>query len=118
MKIPLHIAEKLLLLASGERLAGSSLKHAAVVKMMDDGVIQQVIQGRSKSLFYLADRIQFPVYLKNHFGIAHLPAYIDHLKKEDTTRAEAVEVSSGSKLKAVRTFKGFLVNSRLLCLHS
>lgn len=36
--------------------------------------------------------------------------YIEVFKKENLSRGEAIEVSSTSKLKSIRTFKGFLVN--------
>jgi len=48
--------------------------------------------------------------LRNNFAINDLHSYIETYKKENLTRAELVTVAADSKLKSVRTFKGFLVN--------
>jgi hypothetical protein len=62
-------------------------------------------------LIYLNNKILLSAYLQNHFGIGDLETYIAFAKKDEISRAEAIEISSNSKLKSIRTFKGFLVNS-------
>lgn len=47
----------------------------------------------------------------NHFGISDLADYLEKLSSEELTRSESVAISGNSKLRSIRTFKGFLVNS-------
>ena len=110
MILPISIAEKLTALQNGEKIPFSKLKHSVIESMIDNGILKKQIQGRSKTLIYLSNKNSLPDYLKNHFGIDNLEKYVIAFKKEGLSRGEAVEVSSNSKLKSIRTFKGFLVN--------
>lgn len=111
MKLPLSIAKKLVRLQNGEKLPLSQLKHTVIVQMLENGILSREIQGRSKSRIFLADPSSMVGYLKNHFGISSPEAYILAYQKDELSRTEAIEVSSNSKLRHVRTFEGFLVNS-------
>ena len=108
MVLPLGIAEKLLLLVQQNKLAASKLKHPIVAELIAEGIIHK--PGKIKSLLHIADTQQFQLYLKNHFSINDLQAYVDTLQKDNLLRADLVAVATDSKLKALRTFKGFLVN--------
>ena len=59
---------------------------------------------------FLTNSAALSLYLQNKYAINDLEQYIQVIQKEDVTRSELVEISSNSKLSAVRTFKGFLVN--------
>jgi hypothetical protein len=111
MTLPLAIAKKLQLLAQGEQLPASRLKHAIVNEMIADGIIQTRIAGRTKTTLLLPDLTAFNNYLYNGWGITNLENYILTLEDEAATRADLVQVGSDSKAIARRTFKGFLVNS-------
>jgi hypothetical protein len=113
MKIPVSIAEKLILLEDGEIIPASRMKHEVVNEMLDNGILKKQIQGRSKSSLYLPEKQALTVFLQNHYGISDLRRYIEVLTAEKPNRADAIAVSSDSKLKNVRTFKGFLVNCYL-----
>lgn len=110
MILPISIAEKLTALQNGEKIPFSKLKHSVIESMIDNGILKKQILGRSKTLIYLSNKNLLPDYLKNHFGIDSLENYIVAFRKEDLSRGEAIEVSSNSKLKSIRTFKGFLMN--------
>ena len=110
MKLPISIAEKLILLQTGEKLPFSKLKHSSIESMLDNGILKKQIQGRSKSLVYLVNVNSLVAYLKNHYGIDNLENYVEVSGKEELTRADLVSISSDSKLKSIRSFKGFLVN--------
>jgi len=110
MILPISIAEKLTALQNGEKIPFSKLKHSVIESMIDNGILKKRIQGRSKTLIYLSNKNSLPDYLKNHFGIDNLENYIVAFNNADLSRGEAIEVSSNSKLKSIRTFKGFLVN--------
>src|SRR5690606_13027798 len=58
----------------------------------------------------LTDKQQLKLYLENRFAIKDLLTYIETLKKEGLLRADLVSVAADSKIKSLRTFKGFLVN--------
>ncbi len=110
MILPISIAQRLTALLNGEKIPFSKLKHSVIESMIDNGILKKQIQGRSKTLIYLSNKNSLRDYLKNHFGIDNLENYIVACKKEDLSRGEAIEVSSNSKLKSIRTFRGFLVN--------
>jgi len=110
MKLPISIAIKLLSLHEGEKLPLSKLKHPTIATMIENGILEKNVQGRSKTRISLSNRNSLTDYLKNHFGIDHLGDYISACQKNDLSRTLAIEVSSNSKLKAGRTFEGFLMN--------
>lgn len=110
-KIPLHIAEKLLLLCRGETIPASSAKHAVIDEFVDENIVQRT--GRVQKSLSVLNNDSLEVYLQNKFGINDLTKYVETLKQTDFKRTDLTEVSSNSKLKKVRTFKGFLVNNYL-----
>jgi hypothetical protein len=110
MKLPVSIAEKLIAVQNGEKIPFSKMKHSVISSMIDNGILKKQFQGRSKSLVYLINRNGLSAYLKNHFGINNLENYVEVLRRIDLRRADAIDISSDSKLKSIRTFKGFLVN--------
>jgi hypothetical protein len=110
MKIPVSIAQKLIALQNGEKIPFSKMKHSVINLMIDNGILKKQIQGRSKVLIYLTNRTGLAAYLKNHFGIENLERYVEMMLGAYLSRADAIEIASDSKLKSVRTFKGFLVN--------
>lgn len=111
MKIPLHIAKKLLLLSNGESIPASTARHAIIEDLISEGILDR--KGRIKKILILQDNVFLHTYLQNRFAISDLASYIHTYKKEDLTRAELVSIAADSKLKTVRTFKGFLVNTYL-----
>jgi len=109
MKIPKHIAEKLLQLSQGETIPSSSAKNALIEELIAERIIERT--GRIKKRLTLVDSNSLSNYLQNKHGINSLKNYIEVYHKENIQRNELVDISSDSKLKKVRTFKGFLVNS-------
>lgn len=110
MKLPISIAEKLISMQNGEKIPFSKLKHSSIEAMIDNGILKRQIQGRTKTQIYLTSRDSLTAYLKNHYGIDDLAIYLEVAQKDGLSRAESVDISSNSKLKSIRTFKGFLVN--------
>jgi len=110
MKIPIPIAEKLLLLCNGEKIPASKIRHSIISEMLDNGILKKQIQGRSKALIYCTEQQLVNDFVQNHYGISNLQNYINTLQDIEITRADLIEVSSDSKQKSVRTFKGFLGN--------
>ena len=110
MMLPVTIAEKLILLLNGEKIPFSKLKHEVIDLMIGNGILNVQLHGRSKKLIYISNKELLAPFLNNHFGIESLENYITGYLKAELSRAEAIEISSNSKLRSVRTFKGFLVN--------
>jgi hypothetical protein len=108
MKIPVHIAEKLLQLSQGETIPSSLAKHALIEELISERIIER--NGRLQKKLHINDRKQLFLYLQNKHGINDLQKYIEVIKKDNVQRNELVEISSDSKLKQIRTFKGFLIN--------
>ena len=75
IKIPLHIAEKLLLLQQGEIISASSAKHAVINEFVDENIIQRT--GRVQKSLSVLNNDRLKVYLQNKFGINDLDKYIE-----------------------------------------
>jgi ABC-type cobalt transport system substrate-binding protein len=110
MKIPLYIGKNLVKLSEGQILPFSTVKHPIIENLIQDGVLRKNILSPKKATVQLNQLSQLNHYLNNHFGIENIAQYVLILEKEDATRAEAIDAASDSKLKNIRTFKGFLVN--------
>lgn len=109
MRIPIHIAEKLVQLLQGEKIPSSIVKHSLIDELVDEGII--IRTGRIQKKIQITNKNSLFQYLHNKHGINNLEKYIEACQKENVLRSELVEVSSDSKMKKVRTFKGFLINS-------
>ena len=109
MKIPVHIAEKLLQLLQGGSIPSSLAKHTLIDVLVFEGIIER--KGRIKKSLLLSDSKALHTYLQNNFSINNLQQYIQIIKEENVLRSELVAASSDSKLIKIRTFKGFLINS-------
>lgn len=111
MEISGALVDKLLRLAKGERLPASTLRYGVISELIAEGIILDQRKGRAKSLLYVADAAALTAFLRNHYAIEDLSAYASVFRKEELSRAELTRSAADSKLRAVRTFKGFLVNS-------
>jgi hypothetical protein len=109
--LPPHLAEKLLQLCHGETIAASKMKHEIISNLVNEGIIIEYRQGRTKSSLQIPHPEQLADYLQNHFGIGDLEAYIETARQQEVNRSDLVIASSDSKMRQVRTFKGFMVNS-------
>lgn len=110
MELPVSIAEKLIAMQNGEKIPFSKVKHSVVLAMLENGILKKQIQGRSRTLVYITNKDGLSAYLNNHFGINSLETYVEIMRRADMSRADAIDISSNSKVKLIRTFKGFLVN--------
>lgn len=110
MKIPINIAKQLLLMQQGNTIPAAQMKHASVTKLLEDNILSKQRIGANRNLYFIKDKHLFSQYLNNHFGINDIQIYIKKYEQENLTRAESVSISSNSKLKSIRTFKGFLIN--------
>lgn len=108
MKIPVHIAEKLLQLLRGESIPSSLAKHSLIDDLVLEGIIER--KGRIKKTLLLINSKALDTYLQNNYSINDLQKYIQISNQENVLRSDLVSISSNSKLVKVRTFKGFLVN--------
>ncbi len=109
MKLTLSLAEKLLRLQNGEQLPSSQLQHPLIKELLEEGILYR--PGKRRSCILLTDREQLSIYLHQHHGITDLNSYIETLRQSELKRADLVKVSTDSKIRPVRTFTGFLVNS-------
>ncbi len=108
MKVPVHIAEKLLQLSQGESIPSSLAKHSLIDDLVLEGIIER--KGRIQKSLLVSDNKALNTYLQNNYSINDLQQYIQVSKKEQVTRSELVAATSNSKHTGVRSFKGFLIN--------
>lgn len=111
MKIALAAAKILQRLLSGEKQNGTAAKQAVISQLIEEGMIQKTRVGKNRYSVQIINNQLFEKYLLNQYGIKDLNNYILELENNATTKADLVNVSSSSKLKKVRSFQGFLVNS-------
>lgn len=104
-------ARALLQLQKGETVPSSRLSVALSDELLADGILTQISHGRFRSLG-LANVEAFRIYLFQRYGIQDLEAWIA-LKSDEASvlRARQVVVAGDSKLRASRTFRGFLAGS-------
>ena len=111
MKVPISIASNLLLLAQGEKIPASKIRHSLINEMLENGILKKLVQGRSKVLIYCAHAPAITDFMANHYGISDLQQYVHTLQEAEISRSDLIAVAADSKLKNLRTFQGFLVNS-------
>lgn len=111
MKLPLHVAKKLFDLRNTASIPASSFSAAFTKRLLADGMLTKQSLGRTKYKLSLKNPDLLESYLKNQYGIGNLENYISALENVNLEGHEAVDVSSDSKIKKIRTFKGFLINS-------
>ena len=111
MKLSLSIAVHIQQMLEGIELPSSKVKHIVINKLVEDGIVHVRQAGRTRQMYSIRNTAALKSYLSNQFGIDDLRNYIEKYRSEDFTRAEAVAISSSSKLRRIRTFKGFLVYS-------
>ena len=109
MKVSGALARKLLALAAGEVIPRSQFKSRLVDSMLDNRVLQLRSRGTRQSVF-CPDAVALQSYIANHFAIADLQQYVEMLDNENLLRSHSVRLAGNSKVKNIRTFKGFLVN--------
>lgn len=110
MKLPLSIAKRLHALLQGEQIASSKARHQIIDNLVKEHILDR--QGRIQKKLRLTNSKALHIYLQNKFGINDLENYIHTLEREDhLKRSDLVAVASHSKLRPIRTFKGFMVNA-------
>ena len=110
MKLPIGIAQKVKQMLDGEETQSSKLKQPIALKMVEDGAVQYRNISKSKRMCFVKNFENLNNYLFTEFGINNLNQYIEQINNPNLTRSDAIEISSNSKVKSIRTFKGFLVN--------
>lgn len=109
MKLTVSLAKKLYRLTEGETMPRSQLQGELVAQLLEEGVLSRRCSG-SRQSFYCPRAAALHHFLMNQLGIDDLSAFIETAARPGLRRAEAVQIASDSKLKTIRTFKGFLVN--------
>ncbi|MFN4764574.1 hypothetical protein ACKGJN_15700 [Gillisia sp. Q332] len=108
MKLPLSIAKALLKLSDGKTLPGSAAKHPVFEELIQEHILFRT--GKTRKTIGLNSADNLALHLYNRFTIKDLKAYVAALEEDETSRASLVDITGDSKLKNVRTFKGFLIN--------
>ena len=102
-------ARQLLKLLQGVDVPRSGLSEALADELLRERVLTEIPKGRGSRLKALRKQT-LADYLAQHYGVTRgLEAWIE--AKTASSRAEQVACADDSKVKKVRTFPGFLVNS-------
>lgn len=110
MKLSLADARKLYKLREGETIPSSQFRNALSALLREEDILQIRLSG-SRATYYIHNPATLDDFLFNHFNVENLSLYIETLEKDDVLRADLVRQGGDSKIRAVRSFKGFCVNS-------
>ncbi len=109
MKLTLKIAKVLVKLTNSESVSASSSKSKLIDELISENILWQ--KGKHRKTLFLRNKVGLVDYLSNQLQISNLESYISILENKESSRAEAVKITSDSKISKERAFKGFLVNS-------
>lgn len=99
----------LLKLLNGENVPASSFKGTLAESLISENIIQK--NGRTKQTLQLYNKRALNDFLFREFGINNLEEYITELSdSKNLKRSDLIKISGNSKIKRIRSFKGFLVN--------
>lgn len=110
MKLSLADARKLFKLREGETIPSSQFRNALSALLREEDILQIRLSG-SRATYYIHNPATLDDFLFNRFNIENLSLYVETLEKDDVLRADLVRQGGDSKIRAVRSFKGFCVNS-------
>lgn len=110
MKLSLADARKLRKLRDGETIPSSQFRNALSALLLEEDILQVRPSG-SRATYYIHNPATLDDFLFNRFNIEHLSLYIETLEKEDLLRADLAQQGGDTKIRPVRSFKGFCVNS-------
>lgn len=83
MKLPVHIAQKLVQLINGETLSSSAIKHFIIEELVAERIVERT--GRIQKKIHLVNASALNQYLQNKYGINDLEKYIEVAQKRKCT---------------------------------
>lgn len=111
-KISLSDARKLQQFRQGEQLSASNFKGELCQLLLEEGILQ-VHPHKSRASYSIPNVTSLDMYLHNRYGIADIAIYIRLLEAPEVERSALAQATGDSKVRPVRSFKGFCVNSYL-----
>lgn len=115
MKVTKGLIDKLIALRDGESLPASALKGEWVEELIRDGILVSSSRGSRRSLKAVDSESFAQAIARVDERFADLERFRDLLMEEsssgDAFRASQASDSGNSKLRMMRSFPGFLVNS-------
>lgn len=111
LKLSKSLVKKLLELANGATIPASQFKGPLCEALLKDGCICSK-SNKSVIRYYVTDKAAFRSVLGDYNdGLKDLEGTLTILQKENASRSEQVQIAGNSKIRQVRSCKGFLVNS-------
>lgn len=111
-KLTLSEAKKLQQLRQGQPLPASRFKGELCRLLLEEGILQ-VHPHKSRASYTLRNVASLDMYLHNQYGVADIVTYIRLLEAPEVERSALAQATGDSKVRPVRSFKGFCVNSYL-----
>ena len=107
----LAMAKRVLKMLDGDTVSYIKFEGAIASALMDEGIITIVFRG-SKRSFRMIDPEGCRIYLAQHYTSGmELEDWIEMKSRlKEVSRSEQVAKAGDSKLRYIRTFKGFLLN--------
>ena len=110
-KLSKSLVKMLIDLADGKLISASQFKGPLCDSLLKDGCICSK-SNKSITRYYVTDKVAFRSVLGDYNeGLKDLEGTLAILQKEVVSRSEQVQIAGNSKIRQVRSCKGFLVNS-------
>ena len=90
----------------GEKLPSSQFNNALSALLLEEEVLQILPKG-SRKTYYVRNQATLDDFLYNRFNVSNLSLYVETLEKEDLLRADLARQVGDTKIRPVRSFKGF-----------
>lgn len=111
-KISRNFARNLLRLTGGEAINASAFGNKPLLKRLeDDRVVSRIASGRNRAAYRCNDPAGLLNYLRLHFGVADLEAYIALLDRESRDGEESLQAATSTKMLRTKGMQGFFIKA-------
>lgn len=110
--ISLSDAKKIQQFRQGQQLPASRFKGELCRLLLEEGILQ-IHPHKSRASYSIPHVPSLDMYLHSRYGVADIATYIRLLEAPTVERSALAQVTGDSKIRPIRSFKGFCVNSYL-----
>ncbi|MEI6892186.1 MAG: hypothetical protein V5783_08455 [Pontiella sp.] len=111
-KISRSFAQNLLRLMAGEILPGSAFGNRRQLdKLEEDRVVGRMVTGRNRSSIRCPDVSALENYLRLHFGITDLEAYLELFDQDACDGEDSLKATTSTKTFRHQSLQGFFIKS-------
>lgn len=111
-KLSRTFAENLLRLLEGETVNASAFgSRRLLARLEEDRAVSRFATGRNRAVYRCNDPDALRIYLRLHFGISDLDAYIELLDQHDLDGEGSLSATTSTKALRQKSMQGFFIKS-------